>query len=148
MYCAMNSENDEIVAYHENKEVVEKYIYNAMRSEASSDLDLILIKMKDKAILKNPRLDDLYLVRYGSTYIQTGYVLYLQLVSNDIAGENEYLKDLLLRTLEIYKLSDKKAKIIKKAIKVIDDIIETEDSFTPSIKELKNYKDFYSRYEI
>lgn len=139
--------DEKIVAYHEDKEVVEDYIYNAIRSNKLCNDDLRLVKIKDKLITKNRNLDDLYLVRYGSTYIQTGYLLYLQLVSNDAANENKYLIDLLLRTLEIYDLSDKDVKTITKAVKVINKIIETEDSYTPSIKELKHYKDWYDEQQ-
>lgn len=146
MYCAIN-ENDEIIAYHEDKEVVETYIYNVMRSNESKDINLDLVKIKNKLIINNYKYDDLYLVRYGSTYIQTGYLMYLQIVSDDIAGDNIYAKDLLLRMLEIYKLSNKEAKAITKAVKVIDKIIEDEDYYTPTITELKKYKSMYSRYE-
>ena len=146
MYCVMNDDGN-IIAYHEDKEVVQTYIENLLKSNDNEELNLSLVKIKNKIIEKNRRLDDLYLVRYGSTYIQTGYLIYLQIVSDDIANENIYIKDLLLRTLEVYKLSDKEAKTLTKAVKVIEKIIKRENCYTPTIEELNRYKMLYEEYQ-
>lgn len=145
MYCAINK-NGDIVGYNEDYDVVYDYIHNLNKSKEDDDCNLKIVKIKNKKFNKIPGLDDLYLVRYKSTYIQSGYILYLQLVSGEIAEDNVYVKDILLRVLEVYDLSNKESKIICKAIKVLDKIIEDEGSYTPSLKELNIYKNEYEPY--
>lgn len=141
MFCALD-EKENIIAYHERKKVVESYIDNINRCHG---IILTIQKYKkEKEISKN--LPDLYLVRYADTYVQTGYFLYMQLLSDQIDYDHEYARDILLRILEVSSLKKKDKKILEGAVKVLDKIIQEDREYTPSLDDLKSIKLDYDPY--
>lgn len=142
MFCVIDDENN-IIAYHEKRKVVEKYIQSVFQS---SNLELNFIKLKRKDLYRLENLSDLYLVRYGDTYLQSGYVLYYSIVSDQIVYDHEYARDVLYRILELQDLSDKKVKTIQKCINILEDMISIESNEVPTLPELKNMKVHYDPY--
>ena len=137
MYCAYDEESGRIVAYHDNQSVVETYVQNMVRSHPEIE-PLKIIKQKRKQVKALDNYEDLYLVRCGETYVQSGYVEYLSVVSAQFIYDEKYVRDVMLKMLETGQVEKpKKVKIIKKAIKIIDDLLYDSESYTPSLKELK-----------
>ena len=141
MYAAVDK--DHVIALHDDIEVVEKYAGNIYKCH---NVKLDIIKIKKKALSKITNKDDLYLVRYGRTYIQVGYLLYVQLMSDQIIEDNKYAKDILLRILEMSRLSSKEEKVISKAIDILDRTIFDDETYTPEYKELRRLKSDYDPY--
>lgn len=142
MFLSVDS-TGKIIAMHDDKEVVEEYnnlIYHYHK------IHLNIIKAKKKSLKNKKFFDDLYLVRYGQTYVQAGYLTYIQLASDQIHDDMRFAKDILLRVLEINKLSNKDSKSISKAISIMDDLIYEDEQYTPSITELRNLKNDYDPY--
>lgn len=142
MFVAYDDDKN-IVAFHDSKRVVKQYIDDVMRCN-----DLILsfgkIKKKEEELLS--KLDELYLVRFGHTYIQSGYLVYVQLVSNQEYEDHEFARDILYRLLESKRIPNKEAKHIRKAICVLENIIFDEEYYAPSLSQLKQLKADYEPY--
>lgn len=142
MYISIDS-SGKIIAIHDEKEVVEKY--NSMIYHFHK-IRLDIIKTKKKNIANTDFYDDLYLVRYGETYVQAGYLTYIQLAYGPHYEDETYAKDILLRMLEINKLSNKDRKTLTKAVKILDKEIFSDSQYTPSLNELKRLKEDYDPY--
>lgn len=142
MYCCID-EKKNIIAIHDDKDVVETYRDLIQKMH---NIELSVGKIKKKMKNKLEKFSDLYLVRYGNTYVQSGYLLYLQLCSEQVKSDNRYAKDILLRLLETSRLNNKDAKKIMKAIEVMDKIEEEDNNYFPSLNELKGMKEFYDPY--
>lgn len=142
MYLSLDS-TGKIIAIHDDKEVVEKYnmlIYHHHK------IRLDIIKAKKKNIKNSAYFDDLYLVRYGETYVQAGYLTYIQLAYGQATEDEKYAKDILLRILELNKISNKERKTLSKAVEILDRQIYSENQYTPSLNELKRLKSEYDPY--
>ena len=144
MYCAYDS-NHRVVAFHDEYDVVEKYIKNVIASHDECP-DLHIGKVKKKKLKKLEDFDDLYLVRYAHTYVQSGYMVFLEMLSSQHIEDQQQCKDMLLKILECNTLSNKERKHIEKSVKIIDRILEESKEFTPSITELKGYEQDYYPY--
>lgn len=131
-----------LIAYHEDYEVCERYTMNVSRYHG----DLLFItkaKKKEKHLLN----EDLYLVRFGYTYIQYGYLQYVEFASSQLIDDVRYSKDVLCRMLEDGQIKKKKdKKIIEDAIRILEDVYENDASYTPTLKHLKSLKDYYDPY--
>ena len=88
----------------------------------------------------------MYLVRYGETYVQAGYLTYIQLAYGQATEDEKYAKDILLRILELNKISNKERKTLSKAVEILDRQIYSENQYTPSLNELKRLKSEYDPY--
>ena len=93
MWFCYDDDEERIIALHDNKEVVEKYC-ELLKEYHNVNLSIGKIKKKAEDRIKN--LDDLYLVRYGDTYVQSGYLLYLQMSSAQLIEDISKTKDVLL----------------------------------------------------
>ena len=91
-------------------------------------------------------LDTLYLVRYADTYVQSGYLEYLELSSSQCLYDERQCKDVLLRILEVNHLTDKERKSIEKTIKIVDRLLTESREYTPLLSELKVYEANYAPY--
>ena len=89
MYCVYDDE-DHIIAYHEKKKVVSTYVDRIFQFH-QINLDYKKIKSEYEKILLKGK-EDLYLVRYADTYVQSGYLVYLQIVSDQVNYDHEYAK--------------------------------------------------------
>lgn len=141
MFCVLD-ENENIIAYHENKSIVKKYVGNIYRCHSI----LLTIKKYKKNDSIYTNLPDLYLVRYADTYVQAGYLLYIQLLSDQVDYDHEYVRDILLRILEITTLSKKEKKHLEKSVEIIDKMLANEKRYTPTIQDLKSIKTDYDPY--
>lgn len=145
LFVVKNS-NNTLVAYHEDLDVVNEYINNVKVSHP--DTDLIVGKMSEKYVKKKDPKHDLYLVRYSETYVQTGYVSYLEIESSQYIYDMRYVKEIIIRTIDQWKddLNDKDIKHLKKTAKIFDDILFDAESFTPTLDELKGMQDHLESY--
>lgn len=142
MFCVYD-DDENIIAFHDSRKVVEKYIesiYNINK------IQLKIGKIKKSSEYKLDGKDDLYLVRVNDTYVQSGYLVYMELVSQQLVEDEQYAKDILLRMLEVNRLSKKNAKKIEKAIEVIDELLYEDNHYVPSLPELKRIKMDYDPY--
>ena len=108
MYCVYDNNNN-VIAFHDEYDVVSSYIYHVKISNQDSP-DLHIGKLKKKKIKNVIDFDNLYLVRYGETYVQTGYLEYLELISSQSIYDNQQCKDVLLKILECNPISSKERK--------------------------------------
>ena len=130
-------ENGKVIAFHEDEKVVDIYIETIYKYHKLKLGKKKIRKKKFKNLYIN---DDLYLVRYGETFVQSGYTLYLQLQSEQYIEDEKYARDILYRLLETRNVKGKKLKKIKSAISVLEDFIYDDESYIPTLKELENMK--------
>ena len=142
MYCAYDQENN-IIAFHDKKYVVEKYIDSI---QSLHKINLNLGKIKKSSKYKLVEKDELYLIRYGNTYIQTGYLIYVELFQTQFMEDDQYALDVLYRIIETTRLNNKENKKIMKAIKVMEKIVHEDREYIPSFDQLKTMKVDYEPY--
>lgn len=135
MYCAYDT-NNKIIAFHDEYDVVETYIRRIKTSNPESP-DLHIGKIKKKKIKNITDLDSLYLVRFSDTYVQSGYIDYLEIISSQSIYDNKQCKEVLLKILECNPISNKERKAIEKTVDVIDRFLSEAKEFTPTLHELK-----------
>jgi hypothetical protein len=135
MYCVYDND-DNVIAFHDEYDVVETYIHHVRVSNPESP-DLHIGKIKKKKIKTIIDLDNLYLVRFGDTYVQSGYVEYLEIISSQSIYDNKCCKDVLLKILECNPLSDKERKHVEKTVAIIDRILTESKEYTPTLNNLK-----------
>lgn len=147
MYCVYDTKNN-VIAFHDDYDVVETYVNHVKKTHTGQEVipDLHIGKIKKKKVQHLTDFDDLYLVRYADTYIQNGYFLYLELMSKQHIYDEQQCKDVLLRMLECYRLTDKERKSIEKTVKIIDKVLMESKTFTPSLEELKSCEIDYAPY--
>lgn len=144
MYAVINNDSKEIIAYHEDEEVVEFYL-DSVEDDKKDDLSIIKIKKKYKEEIVK-KYEDLHLVRFRNTYVQSGYLIYIKLSSQDILDDEEYARDILLRIIETQNLNNNEIKKLSKAIEVVDRLINEDKTYTPSYNELKRMRNHYDLY--
>ena len=142
MYCAYDDENN-IIAFHDDKRPVEIYIDRVYQSNKII-LKLGKIKKENRYLIKGK--DDLYLVRYADTFIQSGYIDYISYSSLQIIEDNLLAMDILYRLLETERLTTKENKTIRKAIEIMEEITKEDREYTPTISQLKSLKINYDPY--
>lgn len=144
MYCVYdNSKN--MIAFHDDLDVVETYKNNINISHPELP-ELHIGKIKKKKLKKIIDKDNLYLVRYSDTYVQSGYLMYLELLSDQHIYDNKLCKDVLLRILECKDITGKERKSIERTVEVVDRILQESKEFTPTISELQSYEADYYPY--
>lgn len=136
-------DNGKLIAFHEDEEVVDIYIETIYKYH---DVRLSKKKIRKKKLKSIDLNDDLYLVRYGETFVQSGYTTYLQIQSDQYIEDEKYARDILYRLLETRSVKGKKLRRIKSAIKILEDFIYEDESYIPDLKELKRMKLDYGPY--
>ena len=143
MYCILN-EKKQMIAFHDELRVVELY-KELIQKNHGINLEIRKIKKNYKKHIKD--FDDLYLVKYGEAYVQSGYLLYLQLTSNQSIDDMQSTKDTLLMILETREnLTRKEEKNVKKVVELLDDLITEDSSYVPDLDTLKSMKQDYDPY--
>ena len=142
MYAVI--ENDKFIAFHDEKRVVRKYV-NRIR-DSNEDKSLCIVKLGNKKAKKINRYYDLYLVRYGDIYVQSGYLDIVELADPQIEYDHQYAKDVLMRLLELGNIDDEKQIHIEETICLLDQLIRKEKKYTPSLEELERMEDHYGPY--
>ena len=134
----------EIIAFHREKRVVQKYC--ELLLQKYDDLKLSVNKEKNKKSYKRIEFDDLYLVRYKETFIQRKYIDTLELYDDGYTDDFITVKDILLRTVQTYDIGKKDLKSIRKVIMLMEDLAKDEGSYTPSLKDLKEMESDMNYY--
>lgn len=145
MYAVLDR-NLKMIAWHDDKEVCEKYLENLKTTYKDKDeyKDYIIVKIKKKYRFKTGvEQEGLYLVRYGSTYIQKDYIECMDIEMETFLHDEKYAIDVMYRTLELSDLNSKDYKTIVKAIRVMESIYEEDKRYTPNISHLQEvYNEF------
>lgn len=152
MYCVLDEYGRKVIAIHYEKETCEKY---CELIERFHNIKLPIGKIKKKKLKKHPEikkhpelLDDLFLVRYNDTYVQTGYVDVLEINSGELLHDYKYAKEILIRVLKIEDTIDKSArKAIEKSILLLDELYNDNSEFVPMLSDLQSYKMDNEAYE-
>lgn len=144
MYCVYDTKQN-IIALHDDLDVVETYMENVMKCNPNLP-ELQIGKIKKKKLKNIVDLDELYLVRYSDTYVQSGYLVYLEVLSDQFIYDEQLCKDVLLRMLECSDITDKERKSMERTVKVVDRLLQESKEFTPSLTELKKYESDYGPY--
>ena len=132
-----------VIAFHDEKRVVKCY---TDRVKSRYDERLVVCKVKKKDEKNINQLYDLYLVRYGDTYIQSGYMEYLQLADPQLEYDHQYAKDVLMKVLEIEDLNKKEKRAIKDSVTILEGLIDIDRKYTPTLEELQRLQDQYAPY--
>ena len=143
---AVKNSNNSLIAYHEDLDVVEEYVRNVKVSHP--DADLIIGKMSNRFVCKKDPDHELYLVRYSETYVQSGYLVYLEVNSSQHIYDMQFCKEIIIRTIDQWKdeLDVKDIKCLKKAAKIFDEILFDAETFTPTLSELRSMRDTIEPY--
>ena len=131
--------DDEIVAVHDFKDVIEKFI------DDNNEKNYTLLKLYRKKSSSFDELDDLYLMRLNDRYIQSKYLDDSLNVLEDSLYDLKYTRDILLRLLE-YR--EKGSKSIEKTILILEDEIrETEKELVSRPDVLSEIKNLNNKYK-
>lgn len=131
--------DDEIVAVHDFKDVIEKFI------DDNNEKNYKLLKLYRKKSSSFDELDDLYLMRLNDRYIQSKYLDDSLNVLEDSLYDLKYTRDVLLRLLE-YR--EKGSKSIEKTILILEDEIrETEKELVSRPDVLSEIKNLNNKYK-
>lgn len=144
MYCVYDDHNN-IVAFHDDLDIVETYVDHVRRTNDEQP-ELHIGKIKKKKLKKLMDLDNLYLVRYSDTYVQSGYLIYLELISSQHIYDEQQCRDTLLKILECNDITDKERKSIERSVGVIDRLLQESKTFTPTLNELQQCEIDYAPY--
>lgn len=141
MFCLID-ERQMPVAFHEEERVI-KYYREAYYYD--NNIKLRLIRMKKKVAKKCDEFKDLYLVRYGRTFIQSKYLYVRQLDLDPLIEDLQISHDVIIRLIEVS--NEKDGKQLSKTLNIIDkNIDKLERGITP-LDELKERDMFYEQYQ-
>lgn len=133
-----------LTAVHDDYDVVKRYS-DTLNNEYNLSTDIV--KVSKKIMEREANLiHELYLVRYGDTYIQSKYYSIAKDEDIQFRYDLEYTKDTLIRLLEF---SDKGSKHIIKTVSLLEKELERLESVPKSpyimenLLELRN--SFYYR---
>lgn len=147
-HCVIDRTNGKIIGFHDKKSVANRY-KERLTQEVKRD-DFYVEKKKESQLANLPDYLDLYLIRYGNNYVQSKYYEYIKDDLSTLLNEYKFAIDVLMKIFEYEKISNKKKKILKDAIMIIEDRIdENVDVFlTPDqLERMKSQYDSF-RYQI
>ena len=146
MYVIINEEN-EVIAYNKRYTVCIEYIDNLKRTYSDKNENFAIIKIKNKKAKNDPEFNDLYLIRYENTYIQSGYIEYLSFSGEQMFYDNKYALDVLLKFLDTdYPMSKKDKKHLEHVVSFLYNVIKDDKLYTPCLDDLKSLQEYYSTY--
>ena len=143
MFCVYDDE-EHVIAFHDYLDVVQEYVDNVKKSHENVNLHIGKIKRKKVKNLQD--FYDLYLVRYGETYVQEGYMEYLSLVTDQVDYDNKLAIDILMRTLEDPRTTKKERQIMERAVYIMNRLAKEDATYTPTLKNLKDIKNEFDPY--
>lgn len=144
IYCVYKTTNYQLIAFHEELKVVETY--HRLLKKYHPDAPIEIGKVKRKKLKQIRHYEDLYLVRYGKTYVQCGYLEYLSIQSDEWIYDTKLCIDVLVRTMSMEGLDKKESDVLKKAVLIMDRILKEGEEYTPTLENLRNMKDEYEYY--
>lgn len=131
------------IAFHREKRIILKY----MESYYQTNKELLTpFKIKRKNLVKYKDYEDLYLVRYGSKYIQAKYLYIHQIDLEPLLDDLLCAHDVMIRFIE-FTNDKKKCDKISKALTIIDEEIENLRNETPTLIELRNRELEFMEYK-
>lgn len=131
------------IAFHNEKRVILKFKHDY---ELSNNEDLAIFVIKGKDIKKYSDYSDLYLVRYGESFVQTKFLYIAELDYGQIVYDFNYAKDVLNHIIEFIK-DEKKIKRLMRSVEIIEEELENIQSNVPSIESLMERDEEYNIYQ-
>lgn len=142
MYGLVDEMNQPI-AFHREKRVILKYMKGY---EKTNNEMLRPIHIKNKKVKNYYHYEDLYLVRYGETYIQSKYLYVRQLDLEPLLHDLECAHDVIIRIIE-FNNNEKECSKLSKALDIIDTETERLKNEIPSTSDLESRKIDYDMYQ-
>ena len=140
MYGAML--NNKLIAYHEDIDVVGKFV----EKQNNDKIQIVKIKKKKKKkILDDVDCQELYLVQYGDEYVPYEYYDTLKGITDQYSYDLLYCKNILYRLLEDGDRSEKEMKAIFKTISILTE--ELASGCNLNIQELEIMKGLNKEYK-
>lgn len=137
-------DNKRLIAVHTEKEVIKKFKTDYDRC---NNKNLTICKLSKKEKMKDIKVSDLYLIRYGDTYIQQRFLYIMELDDEQLAYDLRYAHDILNRIMTNIK-DDKKMKSLIKADFIILEQLEELNEYVPNIEELVARDTEYERFRF
>lgn len=127
----------EIIAAHEDIEVVTDYIINQEDSQAFKVLKVK--KSKTRELERIPDFEEIYLVRYGEYYVPFAQYNALKELNGQRDFDLRYCRDILLRLLEENVVGKKDIPAFKKILSIVMNEIEfLEDNDFETLEKIKD----------
>lgn len=131
------------IGFHNEKRIIKRY---KKHYEEENDVSLLMFKISKNKLKKYRGLyEDLYLVKYGSTYIQSKYYYSHLLDVEPLIRDLEDAHDVIIRIIEFLDNSDK-SETLSLALDIIDEEKKKIKHSTPPINELEERKMHYDEY--
>lgn len=108
--------SNKLTAIHDDEEVINNY---AESISSEYDMKTSIVKLNRKKIEYSNEYQDLYLVRYGDTYIQSKYFSIARDDDSQFKYDLQYAYDVLLRVME-FNDNPKDIKHLRKSVIVIE----------------------------
>lgn len=132
--------NDEIVAFHDDKSVMQLYLLNYKETNPKDMVSLY--KMKKKNAEKNVHFNSYWLVPCNETYVQSEYETILSILTSDYHDKVALIEKLNKMLLKSKKKSDRV--VLIDTIRIIESNKKRCGMYTPSLSILNEE---YWRYE-
>ena len=140
MYAVIK--DNEIIGFHEDLEVVKKFT----TSFNPNSVEIIKIKKKkEKKLRENPFYDDLYLVRYGDTYLPMNLYLVAKEENSQDEYDLRYCRDIISKILISVKLKNKKDfNSLFRSMNIISNLMENPGQLDYNIlQQIKSMREEY-----
>ena len=135
--------NKKPVAFHREKRIIMSYMDSYYETNKEF---LTPFKIKRKKLKEYHGYEDLYLVRYGSKYIQSKYLYIHQLDIEPLLDDLICAHDVIIRVIE-FTDNKKKCDKLSIALSIIDDKIKKLKKDTPSLQNLRSREIDYMNYQ-
>lgn len=132
-----------VIAFHKKEKVAKKFVKNYQKSNKNKIC--LIASIPDKIAKSHPRFEELYLEKYGSTYIQSEYLYIHQLSIDDEINDLEQCRQTLVRLVE-YCNKTKEINALWKSIYIVEDKLEELELETPELRDLEEANSRYSEY--
>ena len=133
--------NDKIIAYHDDKKVIKRYIKKLIDTYGTDKDDYKIDKVSN-----NKYDENLYLVRHNDSYIQIKYYETMHLLEDGIIDDEVFARDILNRILETEDLSKSERKSLLKSIIILNDIIDSHKSEVLDIDDCDKLYTQFNKY--
>lgn len=140
MYVAINDYNH-IVAWHERRKVVERYIANYYACNGTKLSLRHMKRKKDKSRIER-FYPGLYLTPYNKTFVQLDYIDSIDCLDDGFIDDELFATEMIYRVLEIRwdELSKKDKRVLVKAINIMHRDCDENLKYTPTIQDLESMK--------